>query len=194
MLKNKNRKQTTKKIASTAFTSDAVETPTPDTEDKKSFKSNEDSVIVDTEKKDDDFAAAKARRDKRRESRRATGSLKGLSLTSTPIPGYQLRFVNDKGDRIKKLEAEGWSLVRKTEVDAYSSDAGDKISQVGGGDGVKQVLMKIPNEFYDEDRAEKRGVIAKRSADLRKASTGSESLGTSHSYVPKGSNSHFETD
>lgn len=82
-----------------------------------------------------------------------------LSVTGKK-EGYHYRIVNDTGDRVAQFKEAGYELVDASEV-----QIGDKrVSQptavgttatasVGGG--MKGVVMRIPQEWYNEDQSSK---------------------------------------
>lgn len=73
--------------------------------------------------------------------------------------GYQRRVVNDHNGRVDDMVADGWEIVRNPVVGS-EQQAGDA-SQLGSvvrkpvGGGIEGVLMEIPREWYEEDKAEK---------------------------------------
>jgi len=75
-------------------------------------------------------------------------------------PGYQYRIVNDDGDRITQFEEMGYEIVRDTNVQVGDrrivNPTGEGSSvQVSVGGGMKAYVMRIKDEFYQEDRAAK---------------------------------------
>ena len=79
-------------------------------------------------------------------------------------PGYHYRIVNDAGDRIQQLQDAGYEF-----VDASTVQVGDKRinstspegthAQVSVGGGVKAYVMRIKQEWYDEDQAAKQARV-----------------------------------
>lgn len=79
-------------------------------------------------------------------------------------PGYHYRIVNDSGDRIQQLQDAGYEF-----VDASTVQVGDKRinstspegthAQVSVGGGVKAYVMRIKQEWYDEDQAAKQARV-----------------------------------
>lgn len=75
-------------------------------------------------------------------------------------PGFHYRIVNDTGDRITQLQDAGYEF-----VDASTVQVGDKRinstspegthAQVSVGAGTKAYVMRIKQEWYDEDQASK---------------------------------------
>ena len=160
-----------------------------DIQNKFENKEKSDNMENETESVNS-LQAARERRKARRKGR-APGP-NSLKLETSQIEGYRLRWVNDDQDRVKRLIDDGWDVVKKSEVTAYSSDDGDNISQVTGAGNGRSILMKQPEEFYQEDLVIKRKAIGDRSAGLKRASEGKDALGKSHAYIPRGTNSEFE--
>lgn len=75
--------------------------------------------------------------------------------------GYQYRVVNDVGDRIESLKERGYEVVTDepnirvgdARVGANHSPGSPIIVNVGGG--IKGVVMRQRQEWYDEDRKAK---------------------------------------
>lgn len=86
-----------------------------------------------------------------------------LKLTGTE-PGYQYRVVNDLGDRVDSLKELGYEIVDDPNVRVGDARAG-KARQVGTaveasvGQGMKAVVMRIREEWYNEDQAEKQAQV-----------------------------------
>jgi len=81
------------------------------------------------------------------------------------IPGYKLYIFNDDPGKIQTAIDGGWEFVTPDEVggvkDSVTSgntDLGDKVRYLVGasekGDGLYGYLMKIPQDWYDEDQVE----------------------------------------
>lgn len=76
--------------------------------------------------------------------------------------GFHYRIVNDIDDRVLAFTEAGYEVVRGTDatvgdkrVDAPTAEGSVKQISVGGGD--KAILMRIPQEWYDEDQDAKLG-------------------------------------
>lgn len=78
--------------------------------------------------------------------------------------GYMYRIVNDRDDRVLEFQEAGYELVQDKDV-AVGTKRVDKASAEGSvkqfpvGGGMKGVLMRIPQNLYDEDQAEKARLI-----------------------------------
>jgi hypothetical protein len=81
------------------------------------------------------------------------------------IPGYHLHIFNDEPGRVQTALDGGWEFVSPDEVggikDSVTSgntDLGDKVRYLVGtsekGDGLYAYLLKIKQEWFDEDQAE----------------------------------------
>ena len=75
-------------------------------------------------------------------------------------PGYQYRIVNNVDDRINDFLERGWEIdtdedirIGDSRVDMDSRLGKARVFSVGGG--VKGVLMRIREEYYAEDQADK---------------------------------------
>jgi hypothetical protein len=113
------------------------------------------------------------------------------------IPGYHLHIFNDEPGRVQTAIDGGWEFVTPDEVggvkDSVTSgntDLGDKVRFLVGtsekGDGLYAYLMKIKEEWWEEDQAE----IQKRNDRVDDAIRGGVNVkdGTSADgfYTPKG--------
>lgn len=89
------------------------------------------------------------------------------SITGEKDPNFQYRFVNDTGSRIDNYKEAGWELVTDENL-----NVGDKRTKDGtemgsaktviSDDGQVQYLMRISNEWYDEDQRAKRDFNAEQ--------------------------------
>lgn len=74
--------------------------------------------------------------------------------------GYMYRFVNNTGDRVQQFIEAGYELVDADKVQvgdrrvAQATPEGSK-AQVSVGNGDKAFLMRIKQEWYQEDQAAK---------------------------------------
>ena len=113
------------------------------------------------------------------------------------IPGYHLHIFNDEPGRIQTAIDGGWEFVTPDEVggvkDSVTSgntDLGDKVRFLVGtsekGDGLYAYLMKIKEEWWEEDQAE----IQKRNDRVDDAIRGGVNVASGTSaegfYTPKG--------
>ena len=113
------------------------------------------------------------------------------------IPGYHMHIFNDEPGRIQTAIDGGWEFVTPDEVggvkDSVTSgntDLGDKVRFLVGtsekGDGLYAYLMKIKEEWWQEDQAE----IQKRNDRVDDAIRGGVNVASGTSaegfYTPKG--------
>ncbi len=106
-------------------------------------------------------------------------------LTAPKKSGFVRRFVNDKGDRIESFKAAGWNAVAEN-VQVGDPKVG-KASTLGSlsnphvGGGQRAVLMEIPEEIYNEDRAASQAAITRVENEIKrnsKPNASAESFGT----------------
>jgi hypothetical protein len=124
---------------------------------------------------------------KRKPRRANVNGTRNVLTVSGKEPGYQYRVVNDVGDRIAQFEEMGYEVVLDSKVTvgdrrvANPTKEGSPVQASVGG-GMKGYVMRIRDEFYQEDRAAKdkhvdnieRGMIkeAREGADYGKVSVG----------------------
>jgi len=88
-------------------------------------------------------------------------------------PGYNYRVFNDKEDRIERAVESGWEVVRSDSIAGGDTRVGAD-SQLGSpvirsvGRGVKGVLMRIPDDIYNQYQKEKQGNIDKTEEQMKK--------------------------
>lgn len=92
--------------------------------------------------------------------------------------GFVRRFVNDTGDRIQAFKDAGWNT-----VDDGSTSGDVKIGRptsVGSltnphvGSGQRAILMEIPEEIYEEDRAKSQAKITEVENQIRRKESKNE--------------------
>ena len=192
----KNTRKTTRKAApkakkfspatGSAGLGSATATPAPDTTEA-------------TEPLSKDQAAAEMRANSRSAAKNLTG-LSTQKLLAPKRPGFVRRWVKDVGNRLAEVQRKGYSFVSKSEIDAkevFSTDAGDKVSQVGGidsGNPFRLYLMEISEEFAKEDAEEKEASRRATEDQIRRASVGSQGLSGSEIYNPNPHANHFKPD
>jgi len=104
-------------------------------------------------------------------------------LTAPKKPGFVRRFVNDKGDRVENFKAAGWNLVDEavqvgdSKIGRASSTGSLVNPHVGGGQ--RAVLMEIPENLYNEDRAASQAAITRVENEIKRNSKtpGKDGLG-----------------
>lgn len=82
----------------------------------------------------------------------------GKKLDARPLPGFHLCWVNDDG-RVQAYLDRGYDFVENGEqgIQQDSTDTGKHVRRLVGkkesGDGLYAFLMKIPQEWFEEDQA-----------------------------------------
>lgn len=106
---------------------------------------------------------------KQRESRRIPMSIPRPKLTAPTLPGHHLHWINDDDNRINDALQGGYVFVESDEVllNSFSTatdtsvsgntDLGTRVSLFVGttrsGQPMRAYLMKIKQEWYDQDQA-----------------------------------------
>jgi len=73
--------------------------------------------------------------------------------------GFTYRIFNDEDDRISRAQEAGWEFCPTESVGAVGDKRVDNTSSLGSvshfsvGKGTKAVLMRIPEDWYKEDKA-----------------------------------------
>lgn len=94
-------------------------------------------------------------------------------------PGYVRRVVNDVEDRVQRFKEAGYEIVQKKDLPSGDPRAGDG-SQMGMpvaksvGNGIKGVLMEIPQEYYLEDQQTKHEKITAEESAMKQTKGGVE--------------------
>lgn len=112
------------------------------------------------------------------------------------IPGYHMHIFNDTAGRIEEALSAGYEFVSPdeiggvaTNVTSKNTDLGDRVrflvGSAEGGNPLYAYLMKIRQEWFDEDQTELQGVndrvdTAIRAGQNTKAGSSSEGF-----YVPR---------
>jgi hypothetical protein len=83
------------------------------------------------------------------------------------------RFVNDKGDRIQRFKDAGYTIVEE-DIQVGDPKIG-KPGQLGSGvssqgDGIRKVLMEIPEKYYIEDQKKAQDNITSVEKEIRRNS------------------------
>jgi hypothetical protein len=137
------------------------------------------------------------RKSERTESKRVRvpfGSHRLKLEVTDEIKGYHLRWFNDQDGRIQRAEEGGYEFVKKDEVPRLgqgalhqdNTDLNDKVSKVvsRGEPVIRAYLMKIKQEWYDEDQAAKQRKVDLTDEAMRKGHPGGNVV--DNQYVPKG--------
>jgi len=108
-------------------------------------------------------------------------------LTAPKKSGFVRRFVNDTGDRIQMFKDAGWGTVDDG-ITAGDPKIG-RPSNIGSatnpsvGNNQRAVLMEIPEEIYEADRAESQANITAVENQIRRNSKGEGKDGLSGNVI-----------
>ena len=97
---------------------------------------------------------------KRASRRSSINGTRNVLNISGKEPGFVYRVVNDVGDRIEQLKAIGYEIVEDSGVQvgdrriANPTKEGSPV-KVSVGGGIQGYVMRIKQEWYDEDKAKK---------------------------------------
>lgn len=97
---------------------------------------------------------------KRASRRSSINGTRNVLNISGKEPGWQYRVVNDVGDRIEQLKAIGYEIVEDSGVQvgdrriANPTKEGSPV-KVSVGGGVQGYVMRIKQDWYEEDKAKK---------------------------------------
>lgn len=79
-------------------------------------------------------------------------------------PGYAYRFVNDTGDRVQRFLDAGWEIVSAKDVEigdkrinGVAPEGTNAMASVG--QGIKAYVLRIKDEWYEEDQAAKQAEV-----------------------------------
>lgn len=107
-------------------------------------------------------------------------------------PGYRYRFVNDMGDRVETFKERGWELVDSASVKLgdrrvdLGSNLGSKAQVSVDKSGGKAFLMRIPEDWYLEDQAEKARSIAEQELAMKQQALANNELKTGKLEITRG--------
>lgn len=114
-------------------------------------------------------------------------------LSATGLePGFKYRFVNDTGDRVETFKERGWELVDTTSVKLgdrrveLGSVLGSKAQVSVDKSGTKAFLMRIPEDWYAEDQAEKARSIAEQELAMKQQALANNELKTGKFEITRG--------
>lgn len=109
---------------------------------------------------------------------------RNILSVSNKEPGYEYRFVNDVGDRVEIFKERGWTLVEAADVRIgdrrieAANALGSKAQASVDKQGTKAFLMRIENEYYREDQAEKAKSIAEQELAMKQQALSNNELRT----------------
>ena len=103
------------------------------------------------------------------------------TMAVPPIPGYRLYWFVDAPGRIARAKRAGYEHVT-------DESSGEPMALVSGrndsGSGQKSYLMKIPQQWYDEDMAAQKAARDARIAEIKQG-RGGPGADVENRYIPK---------
>ena len=94
-------------------------------------------------------------------------------LTAPQREGFRRRFLNDEGDRIALAKRAGYQVVEDLGVEVGDEDVTNRNVSLGTGaevtvnrDGMKAILMELPEEYGKEDDERKAKDIDERERSI----------------------------
>ena len=153
---------------------------------------NETKVVVAKEKE-----VVRTESD-RNQGRRRRGVFSGQRLKLEVIgkqPGYHYSWLNDDANRITLAQQGGWEFVSSDEVELgfnnvtpRNSDEGTRIKTLvgtaGNGEPLFAYLMKIKQEYFDEDKQENTAYLDRIEEQIRGGNVEGQ-VGVNGRYIPK---------
>lgn len=101
-------------------------------------------------------------------------------LTAPKRAGFVRRFVNDTGDRIQAFKDAGWVVADDVNQvgDAKLGRAAltGSMANPSVGGGQRAILMDLPEELYEADRAESQAKVTQVEREMKRNSTGADGL------------------
>lgn len=130
----------------------------------------------------------------RRKRRNAFNGTEGKLSVRGEIPGYHLHILTDSGARIQEALDSGYEFVNPSEIEGVSEnvvsrngDLGDRVRFLvnarASGSEQYGYLMKIRQEWYEEDQAALQERNSRIDASIRK---GTVAGANPNFYVPQG--------
>ena len=123
-----------------------------------------------------------------REKRRPFGVPVSRLSVYVDVPGFHLRWINDEPGRLALALQSGYSFVEPEEVGRVGDEANRVKEQAGvqrdGSTPLFMYLMKIPQEYYEEDRTLLDGQVDKIDEAIRAGKL--EKQSGDGRYVPSG--------
>ena len=97
------------------------------------------------------------------------------------IPGFQIRWINNSPGRVERAMAAGYAHVTTRDGRPYTLTVG----QAEYGGGLAGYLMKIPDEFYNEDYAAKQQLLSEGDAQIMRGRFKDAGNKDQRSYIPR---------
>jgi len=113
------------------------------------------------------------------------------------IPGYHMHIFNDVPGRIEEALSSGYEFVSPDEIGGVAAgvvskntDLGDRVrflvGSAEGGGGLYAYLMKIKQEWHDEDQTELQRVNDRVDDAIRSGQNTKNGSSADGFYIPKG--------
>lgn len=115
-----------------------------------------------------------------RPTRKPFGSM-DQKLAWPPIKGHHLHWFNDIPGRLDRAKEAGYEHVK----DADGKTVSRIVGSASEGGGLRAYLMKIPQEWYDEDMKLEQKRIDELDGDLRRGRVAGEGLNQKHDGAEK---------
>lgn len=141
---------------------------------------NPNRLAIEAEQAVDDIKAGRATR-----ADRQPFGTQEQKLAWPPIPGFHLHWFNDDPGRIDRAKRAGYEMVN----DADGKPVQTVVGTARGGGSLLAFLMKIPQEWADEDRAANDEIYFRRMEAIRNggvpATNGARGVSQEKQYVPQ---------
>lgn len=105
--------------------------------------------------------------------KRSDRAIRGPLAVRGKEAGFHYRFVNDYDDNVLSFQEGGYEVVQDKDVSigdrrVDKSAAEGSVKHISVGGGMKAVLMRIPQDLYDQDQAEKEQRIREQELAIKK--------------------------
>lgn len=101
-------------------------------------------------------------------------------------PNYHYRIVNDTDGRVDQFLERGWEVVKDAKVGdkrVENSTGVGSIPTVSVGQGIKGVVLRIKNEYYEEDQRAKLAEVDATEATMHQDARRASDYGTLETSV-----------
>ena len=155
-------------------------------------------AIQRKDKVEQEAAVQVRKEDDRNQGRRRRGVFSGQRLKLEVLgkqEGFHYAWLNDDNNRIALAQSGGWDFVSSDEVELgfnnvtpRNSDEGTRIKTLVGtainGEPLFAYLMKIKQEWFDEDKQENNAFLDKVEEQIRGGNVEGQ-MGKDGRYLPK---------
>lgn len=107
-------------------------------------------------------------------------------------PGFVYRIVNDVGDRIQQFKEAGYELVENKDVQVGDrrvnapSAEGSKAQVSVDKEGTKAFVMRIPQEWYQDDQRAKQSRVDELEQTMKSEALSKNDLSTGKLEITRG--------